>query len=104
MSPEAICRDRGLKEGSLEWQQCVQEATAQNERTTQEFYANIKEPVQAQTINTEPVHPEPVVPQREGAYANDNSFLVPPFMQKAFAEKIRQQRGGQRELFTPLPQ
>jgi hypothetical protein len=90
MSPQAVCQQRGLQENSPEWDACIQEATANNDRITREFYAGIEG-----TSAAEPVHPEAVVPQQKSAYDFDNNYLVPPLMRKALKKKL---------LFTPEAQ
>lgn len=90
MSPQAVCQQRGLQENSPEWDACIQDVTANNDRITRDFYAGIEE-----TPITEPVQAEPVVPHQKSAYDIDNKYLVPPLMHKALSKKL---------LYTPQPQ
>lgn len=81
MSPESICQQRGIDPNSPAWQLCIQEATAENERITREFYEKI--PQQTEPISEEI---ENVAPQTRESAADTR--LLPPFVRKNFEKRL----------------
>jgi hypothetical protein len=92
-SPESICKQRGLTEGSAAWNSCIAETTAENERITREFYEQLQ-PQSAPESSANTVIPANTVAPLENQdrthaiYGLGDTGFVPPFMSRGFARKI----------------